>query len=293
MEPRVSVLMTAYNRERFLNDAIESVLRSSFTDFELIVVDDASTDSSVEIARKFEQLDGRVHVIVNSTNLGDYRNRNRAASEARGIYLKYLDSDDTIYPHGLAVMVECMEQFPTAGLGLSAAPEGIGAHPRHLTPRDAYRKHYLGENILGRAPGSAIIRREIFEAIGGFSGLRQVGDHELWLRIARRTSIVTMPRDLVWSREHGDQEQFYDGEVERAIMHEEVLLTALDASNCPLTEPEIAAARVRLARNRVSNYLRLLKKQGGLHLAREYKRRVDLRTGMVARSLLSRLRAIT
>src|SRR6266404_3983608 len=115
--PTVSVLTTAYNREKYIAQAIESVLASSFKDFELIIVDDCSKDHTVEIARRYTG-DSRVQIHVNERNLGQFQNRNHAASLARGKYLKYLDSDDFIYPHGVAVMVDAMERFPDAALAL-------------------------------------------------------------------------------------------------------------------------------------------------------------------------------
>ena len=75
-------------------EAIESVLASSYSNFELIIVDDGSSDSTVSIARKYEVEDNRVKLYVNKKNLGDYPNRNYAATLAKGHYLKYLDSDD-------------------------------------------------------------------------------------------------------------------------------------------------------------------------------------------------------
>ena len=110
-KPIVTVLTTTYNREAFIAAAIESVLSSFHSDFELIVVDDCSSDNTVGIARKYEKLDKRVKVYVNEKNLGDYVNRNKAAAYASGKYIKYLDSDDLLYPHGLQVMVYSMEQF--------------------------------------------------------------------------------------------------------------------------------------------------------------------------------------
>src|SRR5205814_9393285 len=96
--PLISVLTTAYNREKYIAEAIESVLASTFKDFEMIIVDDCSKDHTVEIARRYSS-DPRVQVHVNEKNLGDYPNRNCASSFACGIYLKYLDSDDVIYSH--------------------------------------------------------------------------------------------------------------------------------------------------------------------------------------------------
>lgn len=74
--PLVSVLMTAYNRDKFIAEAIESVLASSFKDLELIIVDDCSTDKTLDIAKTFQQIDTRIKVFRNEENLGDYTNRN-------------------------------------------------------------------------------------------------------------------------------------------------------------------------------------------------------------------------
>ena len=112
--PIASILTTVYNREKYIAACIDSVLASSYQDWELIIVDDVSTDASVAIAQSYEQKDPRIKVYVNEKNLGDYPNRNKAASYAKGKYLKYLDADDIIYPHGLEVMVHTMEQFPEA-----------------------------------------------------------------------------------------------------------------------------------------------------------------------------------
>jgi glycosyltransferase involved in cell wall biosynthesis len=245
--PLVSVLMTAYNRAPFVGEAIESVLRSTIEDLELIIVDDASTDDTAAIARRYAARDERVRVYVNDANLGDYPNRNKAASYARGTYLKYLDSDDALYPHGLAAMVWCMEACPDAGFGLSAVADVAGPYPRRLLPREAYREHFFVRDLFGRAPGSAIILRSAFEAVGGFSGKRQVGDHELWLALARRFPLVKMPRDLVWDREHPSQEKWYDPPGRKLAMHQAVDLAALAHPECPLDAAERAEARRRLA----------------------------------------------
>lgn len=246
--PLVSVLMTAYNREAFLGEAIESVLASDFTDFELIVVDDGSTDRSAEIARDYTSRDSRVQAHVNEQNLGDYPNRNKAAGLARGKYLKYLDSDDLIYPWGLGAMVRCMERFPEAGVGLSEVAEPHRPHPVCLSPREAYIEHFTGRDLFGRAPGSAIIQRSAFEALGGFTGLRQVGDFEFWLMICARYPLVTLPRDLIWDRTHGAQIQFEDDDIAKAGMRHDLAIAALDHDDCPLTREENELARAALVR---------------------------------------------
>ena len=244
--PVVSVLMTTYNRENYVASAIDSVLASTFEDFELVVVDDCSKDRTSEICREYASQDDRVHFFQNEKNLGDYPNRNRAASYARGRYLKYLDSDDMLYPHGLAVMVSTMERFTDAKAGLSAYAEADRPHPCVYSPLEAYRIHYFERDLLGRAPGSVIVNRKAFESVGGFSGKRQVGDHELWLKLAAKYSVVTMPRDLVWDRDHEVKESHADSIGEKAFMHQEILVAALEHDDCPLSQSARTEARQRL-----------------------------------------------
>ena len=203
--PLVSVLTTAYNREKYIAQAIESVLASSLKDFELIIVDDCSKDHTVEIARRYTA-DSRVQVHVNEKNLGDYPNRNRAASFACGKYLKYLDSDDVIYPHGLGVMVSSMERFPDAVLGLVRPQRNDGPDPAQISPKEAYVQHFLEGGFLDAGPSGTIIQTSAFRKLGGFSGKRFVGDAEMWLRLAARWPVVRLVSGLIWWRRHEQQE---------------------------------------------------------------------------------------
>jgi glycosyltransferase involved in cell wall biosynthesis len=206
--PRVSVLMTAYNREPYIAQAIESVLASTLSDLELIVVDDNSKDGTLAIAEGYRIRDPRVRVHRNAANLGDYPNRNHAASLAAGRYLKYVDSDDYIYPHGLGVMVSAMESFPEAALGLAAQPPRRDRpFPVLLSPNEAFRSHYFeGSGILSRAPLSAIIRADVFRSVGGFPPARMVGDFAMWHRIAAEHPVLLLPQGLTWYRVHDAQE---------------------------------------------------------------------------------------
>lgn len=201
--PVVSVLMTAYNREAYIGQAIESVLASDFEDFELIVVDDGSRDRTIEVARSYEANDARVRVYQNERNLGDYPNRNKAAGYARGAFLKYVDSDDLIYPWGLRILVSCMGRFPEAAYGLcSLDQDDTRPYPFVLSPTEAYERHYFGPYLFHKSPLSSIIRRRDFQLAGGFSGRRMTGDVELWHRLSARSPVVLMPGGLVWYREH-------------------------------------------------------------------------------------------
>ena len=207
MQPLVSVLMTVYNREKYIAQAIESVLASTYQNWELIVVDDQSRDCSVEIAQSYAAKDARIKVYVNEVNLGDYPNRNRAASYARGKYLKYVDADDMIYPYGLEQLVYYMEQFPDAGYGLcSLAQDEKRIFPFQLNPQEAYHRHYFEQPLFHKAPLSAIINRDNFLKVGGFTGKRMLGDFEMWHLLSRQFPVVLMPQGIAWYRVHDEQE---------------------------------------------------------------------------------------
>lgn len=206
-QPLISVLMTSYNREQYIAAAIESVLQSSYTHFELIITDDCSSDNTVSVARSYAALDSRIKLYINQSNLGDYPNRNRAASYAQGKYLKYLDADDFIYSFGLEVMVEYMERFPDAGFGLSySKPDDIVPYPRLLESRINIRNEYLSNSYLGVGPSASIIKRDAFMDVGGFSGKQFIGDTELWLKMAAKYPMVLMNPALNWWRQHPGQQ---------------------------------------------------------------------------------------
>ena len=203
--------MTAYNREKFISDAIESVLASTYTNFELIIVDDCSTDSTFAIAKKYAEKDSRIKSYVNEVNLQDYPNRNKAASYASGKYLKYLDSDDTIYPWGLESMIYCMEKHPDAGFGLmSRNMDTIAAFPIKLSGEQAYKAFFFNCALLTMGPSGSIVRKDVFDEAGGFSGKPYIGDLEMWLKLTKKYAVVCMPTDLIWWRQH-DGQQYMEG----------------------------------------------------------------------------------
>lgn len=246
-QPQVSVLMTVYNRAAYLADAVDSVLNSSFQDWELIIVDDQSQDRSVEIARAYALRDSRIRVFVNERNLGDYPNRNRAAAYAVGRYLKYVDSDDVLYPHSLEVMVKALLAHPEAALGLSwSVIDPPRPFPFVSPPVEVLRAHYLGRSVLGVGPSAAILRRDAFEALGGFSGRQFIGDTELWLKLAERWPVISLPPALVWWRQHAGQQMSIEQTRPEVLTIRYQFESALLESTDLLNHAEKNYARARL-----------------------------------------------
>lgn len=232
--PLVSVLMTVYNREKYVAEAIESVLSSTYNNFELIIVDDASSDNSLEIVKFYEVNDPRIKIYVNDKNLGDYPNRNKAASYAKGKYLKYVDSDDKIFEKTLQFMVEEMEKHPSVGFGFSSR-DGVSTILH--SPRDAFYCHFFNRGILDLGPTFLIFNRQKFEALGKFATIRNVSDFDMCLRMATRYPVLEMKSGLVYWREHEEQEFRIDPEkyIEYGL---KIILNALSNKNCPLNEEE-------------------------------------------------------
>ena len=205
--PTVSILTTCFNREAYLADCIQSVLNSHYQDFELIIVDDQSSDDSLIIAKRFAEQDARIKVHLNEKNLGDYPNRNQAASLASGRYIKYLDADDMLGKWALDIMVDAIQQFPEAGFALFDHGPNRPLFPQLLSSEQTYEAFYSGRHdFFHRSPLTAIIRRDAFESLGGFSGTRYVGDFEMWHRLAEHFPMVMMSAWPVFWRRHDAQE---------------------------------------------------------------------------------------
>jgi glycosyltransferase involved in cell wall biosynthesis len=245
--PLISVLMTSYNREDYIAEAIESVLASTYQNFELIISDDASSDRTVEIANTFLKRDSRVRVFQNEANLGDYPNRNKAATYARGKYIKYLDADDVIYPFGLEIAVTFTEMYPGAGFGLGSYPDDDRPFPILVTPREIYLENFYKYHHFDRAPGSGLIKLDAFNKVGGFSGKRMIGDNEFWFKISRYYSMVKLPIDLYWNRKHPAQEsQTEYAKKNYRRLREEVVKEALAHPDCPLSKEDLDKLKAHL-----------------------------------------------
>ena len=261
--PLVSILMTAYNREKYIADAIESVLNSTYKNWELIIVDDKSRDNTLQIAKRYERIDSRIRVYVNEKNLGDYYNRNKAASYARGKYIKYIDADDLIYPYGLEQIIFYMEQFPEAGYGLlSLAQDKYKIYPFMLSPEQAYYRHYIQDKwIFHKAPLSAIIKRDVFEKVGGFPTQRFTSDFVMWNILSRYYPVVLMPHGIVWYREHSEQE------ITEILKHPEIQFKyfklqyqLLNHPDCPLKDHDKKIAINKTLKYQAHNVLYYLRK---------------------------------
>jgi glycosyltransferase involved in cell wall biosynthesis len=234
--PRISVLLTAYNREAYIAAAIESVLAQSVADFELIICDDQSSDGTVGIVHEYARRDDRIRVSINDRNLGDYGNRRRVAELARGEFLKYHDSDDVMYPHCLKAMVEPLAAEPRAAFALSGSRAWPGGPcPMLLTPRLAYEREFLGFGLFHQGPASALFRTAAFRELGGFPDVALAGDYLFWLRACTAVNVLLVPGDLFYYRTHAGQELVKPSSVAAYARAASEGWRMLNSAQCPLT----------------------------------------------------------
>jgi glycosyltransferase involved in cell wall biosynthesis len=202
--PIVSVVLPTYNRAGFLPDAIQSVLDQSFEKWELLVVDDGSTDETSIVVQGFR--DPRLRYLYQE-NAGVGAARNNGIAEARGEFVAFLDSDDFWLPQKLGRQVEVLVQNPQAGL------VGGGCVFVDEAKQPIGRPSICPERISGEAfeiytalPGSgsnAMIRRSVCEVVGVFDpSLRRAQDREYWLRISRAFEVHGVPEPTVAIRIH-------------------------------------------------------------------------------------------
>jgi len=222
-------------------------LASSHTNFELIVVDDRSKDNTFEIARNYEFKDPRIKVYKNDKNIGDYPNRNMAASYAQGKYIKYVDCDDKISSNCLEIMVNAMEKHPTAALGLC---KSIGDSIDLLTPIESYTNNVGILNYYG--PTGSIMVREKYYEIGKFKELVTISDWDMWYRMAAKWDIVAFPNNLVLWRDHAENTLKSDShKIGVLTNYMKAKVGILTSEDCPLSKQE---SKKRLKRENIGMF---------------------------------------
>jgi glycosyltransferase involved in cell wall biosynthesis len=208
--PLVSVIMPAYNAERYLDEAIGSILGQTHGNLELIIVDDGSTDGSLAIARRCQGQDDRIRLFANSRNLGVARSRNIAMGYARGVYVAPLDNDDAALPRRLELQVAFLEANPDHGL-VGSDIEIMDEESRTVGYRtypheDAdIRRVLLRQNPV--ANPASMFRMSAFRQLGNAYAEEHcpVEDYEFVTRMALDFKLANLPQRLTRYRIRKEQ----------------------------------------------------------------------------------------
>ena len=272
--PLVSICVPAYNAERWLAEALESALAQTYSEFELVVADNASTDATVELARRFE--DPRIRVETASRTIGAVANHNRAIRLARGDFIKFLHADDLLLP-------ECVEEMvAVAGddesISLVFAPRRVLLEAvsdpewaeRYARPHENFQQlertndgcslfrellaDGFEENWIGE-PSATLFRRQTLERVGLLNErLFQIADLELWARLAYGHRVGFVDRVVSVYRHHAESGTVQNARTQREWFDHVWLLEGLLTIRA--LEPDDRHSLERLRRSALRRALR-------------------------------------
>jgi glycosyltransferase involved in cell wall biosynthesis len=210
--PGISLIIPVYNASRYLREAIDSVINQTVKPRQLIIVDDGSTDDSLQIARSY----GPALTLIAQANGGTAAARNRGLAEAEQPLIAFLDQDDRFLPDKFQRQLECLAEHPEAMLCLCRAR----AFWSPEVPESARGVAHLGPRYRPGQPSTWLARREVFGSVGGFSEQPEchfIEGSELYLRIEHsgctvvRTDDVLLERRLSLSNKTADSKGHLDG----------------------------------------------------------------------------------
>ena len=266
-ESLISVIIPTYNREKMLVEAVQSVLEQSYRNFEIIVVDDGSTDNTKLSLKQYkDQL-----TLIHQCNRGPSAARNTGIKAAKGEFLAFLDSDDLWKPDKLKIQKDYIKKHPEI---LICQTEEIWIRQgRRVNPMKKHKKYsgWIFDKMLPLcivSPSAVMIHREIFTSVGLFDeSLPACEDYDLWLRIGLHHAIALITKPLVIKRGgHADQQSKRFWGMDRFRV--QALLKLLE-------HPDLGEAQERLVRTELSKKSEILsigcRKHGRLELAEYYR----------------------
>ena len=227
---KISVIVAAYNTEKYLSETIQSVLNQTFTDWELIIVNDGSTDKTQTIAKEFEAKDERIKVL-SQKNQGPSVARNNGISQAKGNYISFLDADDILHKNRLKEHLNFMEKnnldfsycdmmlfYPDGSKEIKEAidfKENFGDNLIKASKKQFDLKMRPGfhlspvkekEKVRTIFGGGYMIKKSAFKKIKFDENLKRMEDHDLWFQaIGARLKISRFPKAYYFYRSHPNQ----------------------------------------------------------------------------------------
>jgi len=208
--PLISVVMPVHNALPFLDESIRSILEQTLSDFEFVILDDASTDGSVELLREWSLRDRRIHLYESKKRLGLSGSSNAVTSKARAPLVARMDADDIAHPERLRRQWNIIERYPEVAV-IGTLCNGIDARGREVRPRDRWRL-VRRSAYIPFPHGSAMFRREVFDQVGGYDETAAGGeDQDLFLKMAGRGQVLTLPDVLYSYRYHSSNATLVNG----------------------------------------------------------------------------------
>jgi len=208
--PLISVVMPVHNALPFLSESIRSILAQTLTDFEFVILDDASTDGSLELLREWSRRDQRIQIHESKTRLGLSGSSNAVVLKTRAPIVARMDADDIAHPDRLRKQWDVIASCPDVAV-VGTLCNGIDATGREVRPRDRWRL-VRRSNYIPFPHGSAMFRREAFDQVGGYDEKSVRGeDQDLFSKMATCGRVLTLPDVLYSYRYHSSNATLLNG----------------------------------------------------------------------------------
>ncbi len=205
--PLVSIIMPAYNSREFIGEALDSIAGQTISDYEVIVIDDGSTDNTAQIA-----IEHPIGVnLIKQTNRGPAAARNLGVSDSTGKFVAFLDADDLWKPTKLEKQLALFKADPELGMVFTENSlfDARGTFRDNLRKKELLMHGEIARNILLHsrvATPTVMVRRDVLDVVGLFEEqLTHAEDDNLWIRIAAQYAVALVDESLVWVRDHGSR----------------------------------------------------------------------------------------
>jgi glycosyltransferase involved in cell wall biosynthesis len=203
-QPLFTIATISYNSGKWIEETIESILNSSFTDFELLVSDDRSTDNTWQLIQQYD--DKRIVAWQNDFNLGEYPNRNKVLSLSKGKYILYVDGDDVLYKHTLRNLQEYITDFPDCDMIWGVVTFNFGRLPLLLRSEEISNLIYKSDiPLAGIGFSETVFKKDVLSKEGGFSDKYAIGDTYIKKKLAFTSNVLLVPLGFMFWRRSENQ----------------------------------------------------------------------------------------
>jgi glycosyltransferase involved in cell wall biosynthesis len=242
--PKVSVLMPVYNAEAYLAEAIDSIIFQTFTDWELILINDGSTDNSEMIISRYS--DNRIYYIKNPVNLGLIKTLNRGIDFCGGEYIARMDADDISFPERLRKQIDFLDAHPdylmcgTNAVVINNQGDRTGKI-RNLPDNDLLQINLLFSPSFVHP--TVMIRREVLLENRYDEAYKHVEDYELWRRIAKQGKVANLGDELLAYRWHDSNVSVLNSKVQDKLK-DKIISDELGTLDIALTDEELFCQKI-------------------------------------------------
>ncbi|MDX6188203.1 glycosyltransferase family A protein [Flavobacterium sp. Fl-318] len=201
--PEISVIMPVYNAGNFLAESIESILKQTFTNFELIILNDKSTDNSLEVISNYQRNDSRIIIINKDINVGPANLRNEGLKIAKGDFIALMDADDIALPTRFEKQIAVLKNNPEIGVcGTWFTFFGSKKNKliKHSEKPDAIKISFLHSCVIGNP--TVMLRKTALNNAQFENEYVPVEDYDLWSRLSAKTAFYNIPESLLDYRQH-------------------------------------------------------------------------------------------